>query len=160
MARGKKHKPETVYKVMLSYFVTGNYSETAEQLNLAVSTVRTIVEANIDKEEFAKLRQEKKDEFVERADKIIYMSQELLERRLNTALDDQRKLDDLIERVEELDDLSPGDQKRILKKLSKLQLNNLSEITTALGTMYDKRALAKGEPTSNETLTINIELTD
>ena len=160
MAKGKKHKPETVYKVMLSYFVTGNFNETAQLLGLAESTVRTIVDRNKDNPEFAKLRQEKQSEFVEKADKIINQALELLDKRLALALENQEKLDDLIDKVYDIDDLSPGEQRNIAKKLSKMQLNNLSEITTALGTMYDKRALAKGEPTSNEKLTINVELTD
>lgn len=159
MAKGKKHKPETVYAVMLSYFVTGNYNETAEQLGLAESTVRTIVERNKDNPEFAKLRREKQSEFVEKADVIIYQAMELLQRRLKVALENQDELDELLDKVYDLD-LSPSGQKEITRKLAKLQLNNLSEITTAMGTMYDKRALAKGEPTSNEKLTINVELTD
>ena len=39
----------------------------------------------------------------------------------------------------------------------KLQVNNLS---TVIGTLYDKRALARGEPTNNEKLTVNVELSD
>lgn len=159
MAKGKKHKPETVYAVMLSYFVTGNYNETAEQLGLAESTVRTIVERNKDNPEFAKLRIEKQSEFVERADGIIYQALELLERRFKTALESQDALDEMLDMIAD-NDISKNQQKALMNKLYRLQLNNLSEITTALGTMYDKRALAKGEPTSNETLTINVELTD
>lgn len=159
MAKGKKHKPETVYAVMLSYFVTGNYSETAEQLGLAVSTVKTIVERNADNPEFAKLRREKQSEFVEKADVIIRKALELLQRRLNAALESQDAIEEMLEMVME-NDLNKNDQKALMNKLRRLQLNNLSEITTAMGTMYDKRALAKGEPTSNEKLTINVELTD
>lgn len=34
--------------------------------------------------------------------------------------------------------------------------NSLSNITTAIGTLYDKRALAKGESTTNEAITIQM----
>ena len=34
--------------------------------------------------------------------------------------------------------------------------NSLSNITTAIGTLYDKRALAKGEATTNEAITIQM----
>lgn len=34
--------------------------------------------------------------------------------------------------------------------------NSLSNITTAIGTLYDKRALAKGEATTNESITIQM----
>lgn len=34
--------------------------------------------------------------------------------------------------------------------------NSLSNITTAIGTLYDKRALAKGESTNNDSITITM----
>ena len=71
MAKGKKTDNETIYKVMLSVFSTGNYSETARQLNIPVGTVEDIYKRNIEKEEFAKLRKEKAEEFTEKASKII-----------------------------------------------------------------------------------------
>ena len=36
-----------------------------------------------------------------------------------------------------------------------IPINNL---TTAIGTLYDKRALAKGESTTNETLEVNVKV--
>ncbi len=36
--------------------------------------------------------------------------------------------------------------------------NSLSNITTAIGTLYDKRALAKGDSTSNETFEVNVKV--
>ena len=48
---------------------------------------------------------------------------------------------------------------KAMKKLDKaldrkdIPINNL---TTAIGTLYDKRALAKGESTSNNSITINM----
>lgn len=162
MAQGKKTDNETIYKVMLSYITTRNYSETGRQLNMPESTVRKIVDDNKDKEEFAKLCEEKRDEFIEKADKIIYKATELLERRLDTALESQDEIEDMIQDVWNAgeDEIKGAAKKALVNKLSRLQLNALNEITTALGTMYDKRALAKGEPTSNERLTINIELSD
>lgn len=162
MARGKKLDNEMIYKIMLSYAVTRNYSETGRNLDVPESTVRKIVDDNKDNEIFAKLCEQKKDEFVEKADKIINKATDLLERRLDTALQSQDEIEDMIQEVwSASDDEIKGSQKKALvSKLSRLQLNALSEITTAIGTMYDKRSLAKGEPTSNEKLTINIELTD
>lgn len=162
MAQGKKTDNETIYKVMLSYITTRNYSETGRQLNMPESTVRKIIDDNKDKEEFAKLCEEKRDEFIEKADKIIYKATELLERRLDTALESQDEIEDMIQDVWNASEqeIKGAAKKALVNKLSRLQLNALNEITTALGTMYDKRALAKGEPTSNEKLTINIGLSD
>ena len=149
--KGKKTDNETIYKVMLSYIVTRNYSETARTLDMPESTVRRIVEDNKDKEEFAKLCDEKRNEFVEKADKIIFKATELLERRIDTALEQQYELDMLIDTVIDADDddISRQEKASIAKKLSKLQVNSLSEIATSLGILYDKRALAKGESTAN-----------
>jgi len=126
MAQGKKTDNETIYKIMISMFSTNNFNETSRQLDVPVKTVEKIYKENKDKEEFAKLCIEKKDEFIERADRII--NKALI--RLENSLDNEK---------------------------ATIPVNNLS---TVIGTIYDKRALAKGEPTSNEKLTINIGLSD
>lgn len=115
MARGKKTAPEVIYKVMTSYAVTGNILETARQLDMPEPTVRGIVMANKDKEEFKKLQEKKKEEFADKATRII-----------DKAL---KRLENAIENDEEY-----------------IPVNQL---TTAIGTLYDKRALARGESTNN-----------
>ena len=45
-------------------------------------------------------------------------------------------------------------KKALANKIDALQLNRLSELTTAVGTLYDKRALAKGESTENSNITV------
>ena len=124
MARGKKTSMKEIYLVMASYAITNNYSETARQLNMPVATVQDIVKANKDKEEFLKLRQEKRDEFSDKASVII---------------------DELLVRITE--EVSDRDKD--------IPLNHL---TTALGTLYDKRALANGEMTQNVGFATNISL--
>lgn len=123
MAKGKKTDALTIYKVMLSYITTRNYSETARQLEMPESTVRKIIDDNKENEEFAILCEQKRDEFIERADRIINKALNRLE----------KELDDETERI---------------------PVNNLS---TVIGTLFDKRALSKGEATSRETLTLEID---
>ena len=113
-----------IYLVMASYAITNNYSETARQLNMPVATVQDIVKANRDKEEFLKLRQEKRDEFSDKASVII---------------------DELLVRITE--EVSDRDKD--------IPLNHL---TTALGTLYDKRALSKGEMTQNVGFATNLSI--
>lgn len=153
MAKGKKTDNETIYKIMLSMFVTNNFSETSRELNIPTTTVEKIYKDNKDKDEFVKLCVEKKKDFVNTADNIIDKATKLLDKRLTTALDRQNELDLLLDVVYEAEEngkkLPAKQQIEIAKKLSKIQLNGLSEITTAIGTMYDKRALAKGDPTNN-----------
>lgn len=162
MARGKKTDNETIYKVMLSVFSTGNYSETARQLKMPQKTVEDIYKKNKDKEEFAKLHEEKKDEFVQNATRIINKATELLEKRLDTALNNQDELEEIIDQIWDMDkeDLNETQKKAAVNKISKMQLNNLSEITTALGTLFDKRALAKGESTVNSKFEVNIKVVE
>ena len=115
MARGQKTSPEVIYQVMTSWALTNNFSQTARDLNMAITTVQDIVNANKDKEEFVKLRNDKRDTFVEKANEIIDI---LLERIVREATNDEKEIP-------------------------------LNQLTTALGTVYDKRALAKGETTQN-----------
>ena len=122
MARGKKTSPEVIYQVMTSWAITNNYSQTARDLGMAVKTVEKIVKDNKDKEEFTKLCKDKKDTFIEKADKIIDI---LLERIIREATDEEKDIP-------------------------------MNQLTTALGTVYDKRALAKGESTENTKITFEL----
>lgn len=122
--RGKKTSPEDIYRVMTSFAITRNMNETSRALNMPYSTVKDIVDGNIDKEEFKKLREEKCNEFSEKASRII---------------------DLLLERVEN----------EVLSEDKDIPLNHL---TTALGTLFDKRALSNGESTQNVGFSTNISL--
>ena len=122
--RGKKTSPEVIYQVMTSYAITNNFNETARNLNMAVATVKNIVDDNKDAEEFKKLRTEKENEFAEKASRII---DKLLERIENEVLDGEKEIP-------------------------------LNHLTTAMGTLYDKRALSKGEMTQNFGFATNLSL--
>ena len=122
MAKGKKTDNETIYKVMLSYITTRNYSETARQLDMPESTVRKIIDDNKDKEEFAKLCEEKREEFAEKATRLIDKALN----RLEKALDDDKE---------------------------KIPVNNLS---TVIGTLYDKKNLSEGKATVNADINIKM----
>ena len=122
MARGKKTDTETIYKIMLSMFNTDNFNETSRLLNIPVKTVESGQKKNVEKEEFAKLRIQKKEEFIDKTTRII-----------NKALN---RLEKVLDNKEE-----------------KIPVNNLS---TIIGTLYDKRALAKGESTENNSITISM----
>lgn len=83
MPRGKNTPPEVVYQIMTSWAVTDNVNETSKQLNIAESTVRKIVKANKDKAEFAKLCEEKRNNFSKKADGIINKALNRLERDID-----------------------------------------------------------------------------
>lgn len=153
MARGKKTDTLTVYKIMLSVFSTNNFSETARNLNIPEKTVETIYKKNIDKEEFAKLRQEKREEFIDKATRIVNKGAELIERKLTLALEQEEVLEILIDEVMGIkdDDIKYKEKVNTIKKISKLQLNNLSELTTTVGIIYDKKILLENNNNQDKT---------
>lgn len=159
MAKGKKMDNETIYKIMISVFSTNNFSETARKLDIPVKTVETIYKKNIGKEEFAKLCIEKKDEFVEKASRIINKATNLVERRIDLATNHEDELEELIEEIWGVDksEMNETKKKMLVNKIAGMQLYSLKELSVALGTMYDKRALAKGESTTNTDITIKMD---
>jgi methylthioribose-1-phosphate isomerase len=122
MARGKKTSPEVIYQVMTSWSITDNLRETARELNMPVSSVKQIVDDNKDKEEFARLRTQKREEFADKATRIIDLALSRLEKAIG------------------------NDEEYI----------PVNQLTTAIGTLYDKRALAKGESTNNTKIVIEL----
>ena len=122
MPRGKKTSPEVVYQIMTSWAITNNVNETAKQLNIAESTVRKIVNDNKDMSEFAKVCEEKREEFSAAASRIIGIALERLE---NDILDPEKNIP-------------------------------VNHLTTVIGTLYDKKALADGKTTDNVSIEIKL----
>lgn len=149
MARGKKTAPEDVYKVMTSWAVTRSYSETARELGMPQSTVEKIVKENKDKDEFVKVCDEKKSDFSMKASSIIDKGMLLLEKRLDRAILHEEDLDALIDEIFAADkeEMSEKEKNALISKIKTLQIQDIRALTTAIGTLYDKRALCEGEPT-------------
>lgn len=149
MPRGKKTPPEVVYQIMTSWVITNNYKETARELDLPYMTVKSIVDKNKDKPEFVKLRNEKMSEFSSRASEIIQKGLTLLNKRLDRAIASEEDLDTLIDEIYATDkeELSQDEKNRLVNKIRTLQVQNMKDITTAIGTLFDKKALADGKPT-------------
>ena len=158
MARGKKLKPQQVYDIMSSWAVTGNFAETSRELVYAVSTVEVIVKKNKDKEEFIELVKQKRADFSARADKIIDKGLRLLDRQLSRAIDREDEIDELIDEVYNADEdvLSDRDKNETARRLSRLKLEDIKALTTAIGTLYDKKALSDGKATSNTEVTFKL----
>ena len=121
MARGKKTSPETVYKIMASWFTTYNYKETSRNLDIPVATVKDIVDKNVCKPEFVKMRNERMNAFSDMATDGILKGIKIINDRLGVILDSD--------------------------KAKSISLQDLKSISTIVGTLYDKRALANGNPT-------------
>lgn len=149
-----------IYQVMTSWATTNSLRETAKELNMPVTTVKNIVDRNKDKPEFVKLQSEKKAEFSEKASEIIQKGLTLLNKRFDRAIAHEEDLDVLIDEIFATDrnELSQDEKNRLVAKIRILQIQDIKAITTAIGTLFDKRALADGEATDN--MTVNIKLPD
>lgn len=158
MARGKKLSPQQVYDIMSSWAVTNNLLETSRELGYAVSTVETIVKRNKDKDEYISLVKQKRADFSARADKIIDKGLRLLDRQLSRAIDREDEIDELIDEVYNADEdvLSDRDKNETARRLSRLKLEDIKALTTAIGTLYDKKALSDGKATSNTEVTFKL----
>ena len=160
MARGKKTSPEDVYKVMALWFTNYNLRETARIMDMPLSTVKDIVDKNKNAEDFAELRTQKQEEFSQKATEIIEKGLILLNKRLDRAISDEEELDDLIDEVYFADneEMSYQEKMSIVAKIKGMQMQNIKDITTAVGTLYDKRALSRGESTQNHGFATNFDL--
>ena len=153
--RGKKTSPEDVYKIMSLWAITGNYAETSRKLGLPPATVKHIVEENKGKPEFVEVCAEKKDEFSRKATEIINKGLTLLDKRFGRAIESEEELDKLVDEIEK-GELSPSEKEKIANKIRTIQLYDIKAITTAIGTLYDKRSLSDGESTYNVSLNIKL----
>lgn len=121
MARGKQLDNETVYKIMASYFSTGNYTETSRQLGIPLNTVYDTVERNINKPEFVDLQIKTRKKFSKKFENIL----DKAINRLDKELDEQTTIP-------------------------------VNQLSTVIGTIYDKNRLEQGESTENTKQTITI----
>jgi transposase len=147
MAKGKKFNDDIKEKALAMLATNNNTREVAKTLGIKESTLRTW-RSNPNNDEFAKLRQKKKKEFVEDAWRNIELAQEILSRRLERAVAHEVTLDLMLE--ETLKETTGADAKKAIRnKFSTITLEDVGKISTILGTLYDKQALAVDEPTVN-----------
>lgn len=158
MAQGQKRTPQEIADVLTTYAITDSLSETSRRTGVPVTTCKDIVDKHRGTESFEKLRNEKREQFSERANRIIFKGLTLLERRYDKAIDKEDEIDLLLDTVFDSEDLSDKTKQDIAKRLSKLELNTLSELTTSMGTLFDKMRLAAGESTENTNQTITITM--
>lgn len=147
-----------VYKIMASYAVTGNFKQTSRDLNIPYTTARDAYMEHKDDPEFVKLRDETKESFADSAKSIIDKGMTLLERRFDRALEHEDELDLMIDEIVNTHktQLSQQEKTALISKLRALQLQDVKAITTAIGTLYDKKALAEGGATDNVTVQVKL----
>lgn len=82
----------------------------------------------------------------------------MLDRQLSRAIDREDEIDELIDEVYNADEdvLSDRDKNETARRLSRLKLEDIKALTTAIGTLYDKKALSDGKATSNTEVTFKL----
>ena len=173
MAQGKKTDEQTL-EVARAYLAAGEtVASVSRRLKVPESTVRgwrkrfereegaqdaqkNAAEGGGGKEllshyasgDFAELRAQKKREMIERAWRIIEKAQAKVERDLDRAIEHEERIDDALLLLSTMgEDMSTEDKKKCFKVLSQLRIDDIGKLSTVMGTMYDKQALAIGEET-------------
>ena len=95
------------------------------------------------------LRRVRKLNFAKKAWDMIEATQALIERRIQRAIHKEDVLDELISMVAENTKLTADAREKIVNKISALRLDDLRALSSILATLYDKQALAIGDPTLN-----------
>jgi hypothetical protein len=99
---------------------------------------------------FEELRTLNQERFIEDAGEIVGMSQQLVKHDLAYAIEHRAKIDKAIDVLcRRGEELTTQELKACVKVLLELKLPDIGKLSSVMGTMYDKRALAKGEPTEN-----------
>lgn len=131
MARqGQKLTDELKEQIRAMLATTNNWNEIAKTLGVSWSSVQKIAKAIVSdpesKDKFEKLRDDKKQELIDRLWDNIVEAQALGFKMIEEAKQGKRDIP-------------------------------LGQISTYLGTLYDKRALMVGESTSNTQMTVKLE---
>ena len=155
---GKKYGDEIKEKAIAMYGICGSYSQVARELGVPTSTVAGWIKNDTPEKEVALIRLSAKMDFAEKAGELMNKGLDLLDRRLTTALEAEEGLAELLQEWMSAPNAEISDKKKqaLLTKVSALQIQKIGDITSAISTLYDKRALAKGEATENTSITVEL----
>ena len=135
-------------KAVLSINPDISQRDLAKKVNLPKTTASQIMgEVKAENADaFDQIRAAKKQEFITEAWEVVQKALKLANKRFSKALDDEAEIEALISTIKD-DDLTQAQKKSLISRLTALQMTNIRDIAVAMGTIYDKGALAAGEPT-------------
>lgn len=157
MAQGSKYSDE-IKEQALALLVGKSLQEVSKQLKIPERTLRDWRD-NEEKinAEFAKLRTKKKEEFVTKSWELIEKANRILEIRLDRELEQETTIEKMIEAIEENPDIDVEEVVALKRALQRVKIDSLSQLTTMIGTLYDKQALINKEATVNHGATKSLE---
>ena len=151
MARGKKTTEEVKERLKAVIYLNPDAPKTAwaRESGIPESTVHEILkdENFLDKDKFEEARAIKKQEFINQAWETVQKALKLADKRFSKALEDEEAIQEMVDIINNDKTLKGAEQQALYRRLKDLQMTNIRDIAIALGTIYDKQALASGEPT-------------
>ena len=161
--RGQKHSEALREKALALLATNNSLSEVSRQLHISTSTLQTWKNKHENDEDFVNLRKKKKEEFVNNAWKLIEDSMKIAQERVTRELIAEESIDKIAEilkkNANEIEKETGVGWYELLDLIDKLKTSKsfkLSEISTLIGTIYDKQALANDE----STVRVDVKLED
>lgn len=101
-------------------------------------------------EEFNAAREARKEEFASRAWESIRMAHDLIDKRIRRALEQEEQMDRIVEEIERLPEkeVTDYDRRELRKLMSNIRVDDVAKISTVMGVLYDKQALASKDATA------------
>lgn len=156
---GKKRRAYTMEekeKAMALYAANGNLSETARIIGIPKTTIKSWTDKPENNERFEQMRTEKKEQFINQAWEIIDKGLLLTKNRLSRAIEHESELDEIIGIIAKDGELSGQAKTALINKIRALEIQNVRELSTLVGTLYDKQALASGDSTANTAVRVEL----
>lgn len=147
----RKYTDEQREEAIALYALYGSFSRVGKEMGIPAPTVQTWVRKQ-DKADGSviALRNKNKERFATKAWDTILKAHELLDKQLSTALEHQDAVDAAMDAILKAgDEVPPSLLKALITELQRLKRPDYRELTTAIGTLYDKQALAMGDSTNN-----------
>lgn len=170
MAQGQKYNDDIKERAFALLASNNNAQYVAKTLGIPYTTVKTWEKkwleqtkapkgeegtTNADEDSLVELRKKKKEEFVEKAWKLIDDSIAVAQKRIKRELDFEDNVDIVAEalkknakEIEKTTGVGWFELLNLIDKLKTLKNFKLSELSTLIGTIYDKQALANKEATA------------
>lgn len=152
-----KYSAELKEKAIELYAKVGSLSKVAKELGIPASTLSDWIKNRELPEEVVLKKAVEKLDFVSQSTDIIDQSMQLMNRRLVNSLDFENEFAKFLDMLASDDDLSKPAYKDIVSKLQILQIAKTSDLVSMIGTLYDKRALAKGESTAATSVKVEFD---
>lgn len=158
--QGKRYTEREREKAMALRATGMSIKDVAERLGCSINAVRSWEKAitSSDPEKMARLRLEKKAAFASKAWADCEAALRLISRRIRAASASMDELEKLIAEAARAGDISDGERRELLRKLSAVRIDDIGKLSTVMGVLYDKSALASGEATQEVNLSGKVKV--